>query len=58
MKGRDLALPIGQDFLAAGKALQDEVAVRRAVALAHDVLVRAEVLHPRDGLIEHLLFLV
>jgi hypothetical protein len=44
MEREDLPLSVGRELVAAREAFHDQAALRRPVALAHDVLVRTNAL--------------
>ena len=51
-EGHDLALPVGKRLVAAGEALEDQVHLVRPVALADEVLARADLAHVGDRLLD------
>ena len=51
-EGHDLALPVGKRLVAACEALEDQVHLVRPVALADEILARADLAHVGDRLLD------
>ena len=58
MERGDLPPAVGHDLVAGGKAVQEQGALVRAVALPHDILIGLDDPHARNRIFQHSLLVI